>query len=347
MQERLVVEAIASEEHADSGLRAEIAAAELVELRDGLACVVDFAEFQICFGEQVEILRLVGMLGDFVGDLLQVEFGAVAFGKIRSSADVIEKILKWVRAGRGVFRKSLKNAKVAFGGFVLMKIALDHGEFVVAGGGILGDFDVFAEERRRFGELFAVDAEICEFEQRFGHVGLVAQRLLKQFFRALFVALARFDVAEIEQARWVARIFFQAGLEIFSRFIETPEVAIGKSHEGVGRGGGVEFDERFENLDRFFVFAGHEVAFAERGAQVGAFRRKLDAGFEQRDRVFEIVLRHAHAGEQKDNVGILWRGLVCTDEQVERIGRFSPGGNRFRRADIAFRASRGGASERD
>ena len=59
MQDRVVVEAIAREQHADSGLRAVIAGAELVELFHGFARVGDFAEFQICFGEQVEILRLV------------------------------------------------------------------------------------------------------------------------------------------------------------------------------------------------------------------------------------------------------------------------------------------------
>ena len=94
----------------------------------------------------------------------------------------------------------MENAEIALGGLVLMKIALDHGEFVVAGGGLVAHFDVFAQQRCGFVEFFGVDAEIRQFEQGFGHVGLVAQRLLKQFFGARFVALARFDVAEIEEA---------------------------------------------------------------------------------------------------------------------------------------------------
>ena len=85
----------------------------------------------------------------------------------------------------------------------------------------------------------------------------------------------------------------------------------------------IDFDQRFENLDRFFVFARHEIAFAERGAQIGALGGKLDAGFEQRDRVFEIVLRHADAREQEDDVGIFGRGFVGADEEIERVGRFS------------------------
>ena len=179
MQDRVVIQAIAREKHADAGLRAVVAAAELIELFHGFARIGGVAEFQIRFGKQVKILRLVGMLGDFVGDLFNVEFGSVVFGEIRARADVIEKILIRIRAWCLVLGERLKNAEVARRGLVLVKVAFDHGELVVTGGGLVTHFDVLAKERRGFVVFFGVDAEIREFEQGFGHVGLVAQRLLE------------------------------------------------------------------------------------------------------------------------------------------------------------------------
>jgi len=109
-----------------------------------LASVGCVAEFEICLGEQIEILRLIGMLGDFFGELFDVELGAIVFGKIGAGADVVEKILIRIRAGCRVFGKRLKDVQIALGGFVLMKIALDHREFVIAGGGFVAHLDVFS-----------------------------------------------------------------------------------------------------------------------------------------------------------------------------------------------------------
>ena len=83
------------------------------------------------------------------------------------------------------------------------------------------------------------------------------------------IALAASNVAEIEEARGVARIEFQAFGKIFLRFIETAEVAIGESEEGVGTGGGIDLDQLFEFGDGFIGFARHEKAFAKRGAEIG------------------------------------------------------------------------------
>ena len=55
--------------------------------------------------------------------------------------------------------------------------------------------------------------------------------------------------------------------------------------------------------------------------QVGSLRRELDAGFEQRNGVFKIVLRHADASQQEDYVDIFWRELVGAHQQIERVHR--------------------------
>ena len=60
----------------------------------------------------------------------------------------------------------------------------------------------------------------------------------------------------------------------------------------------------------FSVFPGHEIAFAQSGVQVGPLGGDFHAGFEQRDRVLKIILRHADPGQQKDDVSILRRQLV-------------------------------------
>jgi len=58
MSDGVVVLMIAGEQHADACLGAKIFAAELVKLCDGGAGVVEPSQFQIGFGQQVEILRL-------------------------------------------------------------------------------------------------------------------------------------------------------------------------------------------------------------------------------------------------------------------------------------------------
>ena len=72
-------------------------------------------------------------------------------------------------------------------------------------------------------------------------------------------------------------------------------------------------------LDRFLCFPGHEVAFAQGGVQVGALRRNLQAGFEQRNRIFKIILGHADASHQENHVRILRRQLMCAHQQIESI----------------------------
>ena len=56
--------------------------------------------------------------------------------------------------------------------------------------------------------------------------------------------------------------------------------------------------------------------------QVGPFGSDFYAGFEQRDGIFEIILRHADPGQQKNDVGIFRSQFVGANQQIKRIDNF-------------------------
>ena len=122
-----------------------------------------------------------------------------------------------------------------------------------------------------------------------------------------------------QEALW--RIELQSFLEIFSGFIEAAQVTVRESQKCVGARRRVELHQFLKFVDRLFSFARHEVAFPECSAQVGPLRSGLDAGFEQGNRILKIVLRHADARQQKNDVHVLRRQLVGAGEQVEGIRR--------------------------
>ncbi len=72
---------------------------------------------------------------------------------------------------------------------------------------------------------------------------MARKSLLKELLGARVIALALFDESHIEEARSVVRIEFESVVEVFQGFIEASEMAVGESHEGVGSGRGIEFDE--------------------------------------------------------------------------------------------------------
>jgi len=70
-----------AQQHAHAGLRAVVAGAQLIQLRDGFARVVGLAKLQIRFGQQIEILRLIRMLLNLLGELSKVQLRALLRGK--------------------------------------------------------------------------------------------------------------------------------------------------------------------------------------------------------------------------------------------------------------------------
>jgi len=115
------------------------------------------------------------------------------------------------------------------------------------------------------------------------------------------------------------RIELETLLEIFAGFVEAAEVAIGEAEKSVRAGGRIDCDEIVEYLDGFFRAAGHEVAFAEGGAEIGAAGSEFYAGFEKRNYVLEIVLAHADAAEEIDDVNVFGREFVGADEKFECV----------------------------
>ena len=55
--------------------------------------------------------------------------------------------------------------------------------------------------------------------------------------------------------------------------------------------------------------------------KIRAIRRDLQAGFEQRDGIFKIVLRHANAGHQENDIRILRGEFVSADERIQCVYR--------------------------
>src|SRR5439155_26251250 len=103
------------------------------------------------------------------------------------------------------------------------------------------------------------------------------------------------------------------------RFIEASEMAVRESHEGVGTRGRIKIDQELELFDGFVRFAGHEIALAESGVEIGAAGSDFYTGFEERDSVLEIILGHADAGVEKNNVGIFRSKFVRTGEKFQSV----------------------------
>src|SRR5258708_26931536 len=129
MNDGVVVLPIAGEEHADACLSAKIFAAELVKLCDGGAGVVELSQFQIGFGQQVEILRLARVFFDLLTEFSEIELSALLHGKVCAVVEIVEKMLIGIGSGRSVFRERLENSEIALRGVKLFQGTLNHRQF--------------------------------------------------------------------------------------------------------------------------------------------------------------------------------------------------------------------------
>src|SRR6266478_6354177 len=142
---------------------------------------------------------------------------------------------------------------------------------------------------------------------------------LKILFRFPLIALAAFDETHIEKTAGIVGIELETFRKILTRFVEAPKMAVGESHKRVGTCGRIEIDQLLELIDGFVRFAGHEKAFTKSGMKIGAPGGNFYAGFKQGNGVLEIILRHAEASEQENNVGIFRCKFVCADKQFESV----------------------------
>ena len=67
-------------------------------------------------------------------------------------------------------------------------------------------------------------------------------------------------------------------------------MTIREPHERVGARRGVQGDESLEFVDGSFRFARHEITLAQCCVQVRPLWSNFQTGFEQRDRIFKVVL---------------------------------------------------------
>src|SRR5882672_760719 len=270
MADGVVVETIAREKDADASLHTKVFGADLIKLRDGSAGVFHLSQFQIGFGKRIEILGTPGMRFNLIGEFGEIELGALLCREAGAIVEVVEKVMERIGAGISVLGESLEDTQVALSGIELFQIAFDHGEFVIAFGGIAADFYVAAKKFCGFREAFGGDAEVRELDESVREIGIGLERLLKIRFRFGLIALTAFDVSDVEEARRVVSVELETLFEILAGFVEAAEVAIGEAEKGVGASGGVDCDEMVKFFDGFFRAAGHEVAFAEGGAEIGA-----------------------------------------------------------------------------
>src|SRR5437867_8672567 len=113
----------------------------------------------------------------------------------------------------------------------------------------MAHFYISAHQFRGFSELPVLHTKICEFKKRIGKIRIGAKRLLKMAVCRSSIPLALFDEADVEQASGIRSLPLQPLLEILVSFIETSQVAIGESQEGVRASRRLQLDQLLEFID--------------------------------------------------------------------------------------------------
>src|SRR2546427_3465671 len=165
---------------------------------------------------------------------------------------------------------------------------------------------------------------LLKFPLRHFYAGQLIERVIivrggpegfgQEFLRARLVSLLARDGPEIVQTSRIARVFPQPFVEVFLRFLESPQVPVTQPHEGVGAGRGVQLDQSFKLAHRGRDLPDGEIAFSEGRVEVGALRRKLHSLLEHLYGVLEVRLHHAEAAHEENDVGVL-RGQTARAQQ--------------------------------
>src|ERR1019366_232533 len=95
-------------------------------------------------------------------------------------------------------------------------------------------------------------------------IRIVTKRLLKIIFRTSRIPLALGDESEVEETRLIMSVEFKPFLKVFLRFVEPPEISVGKSQERVGARRVLNLQQLRELVNRLINLARHEIALAER-----------------------------------------------------------------------------------
>ena len=164
MLDGVVIQTVAGEQHADAGLGAVVARAYLVELGDGAARVVGLSQFQISLGQQVEVLRAVGMFLDLFDQFGLIELSPGLGSKIGAVVEILKKVLIRIGSRGRIFGESLEDTQIPLCRFILMEAPLNHGELVVSGSRVAADFDVSTKQSGRFLELLVGDSQVGQLQ---------------------------------------------------------------------------------------------------------------------------------------------------------------------------------------
>src|SRR2546430_7328886 len=143
-------------------------------------------------------------------------------------------MLKWVRTTGRVFGERLEYIQIPLSGPCLMQAALNHGELIVSSRGIVADLDILTEQVLSRRELFVPGAKVGELQQHVSKIRVGMYGLFEQPLGGSVVSLAFLNVANVEQACGVMRIFLEPGFKILSRLVKPAEMAIRESQKSVG-----------------------------------------------------------------------------------------------------------------
>ena len=105
---RVIVQTIARQEHADAGLRSKVAGAQLIQLPNCPERVVAPSQLKVSLRQQVEILRLIRVLLDLLGQLRQIELRAILRRERRPIVQIVEEMLVRLGPRRNILRQRLK-----------------------------------------------------------------------------------------------------------------------------------------------------------------------------------------------------------------------------------------------
>src|SRR2546430_1240938 len=115
---------------------------------------------------------------------------------------------------------------------------------------------------------------------------------------------------------------------------------IRESHECVRSRRRIQLNQCLKLFDGPFRLAGHEIALAQRGVEIDTLRRDFQAGFQERDRIFKIILRHADPCQKKDDVRIQRSQLVESGLKIapQRVDLYAALGESYFMSGKAERA---------
>ncbi len=314
-----LVKAIARQQDTYAGEHSIVVGAGLVKLCDGLLGFIHLAQLEVGFGQEVEILRLIRILLDLVGQLFDIELVARRSRQMRAIVEVFEEILIGKRSRWGMLGERFEGLQVAIRSVHFVKAPLQHRQLVVTRGRVAAYADEMAQKFLGLLRFLGGGFQIGQLQQGIGEVRRVFESLLKELLRSSTVALALGNKAEVEQAKAVFRIKLKPKLKLILGVVIPAQISVRHAQEGVGTGGMVDLDELVEDFDCLLRLSGEKVTLAKCSHQRRPLGIDLQTSFQHRNGVLVVPLRHAHLGHEEEDVEVFRGQLARADKKIEGI----------------------------